>query len=85
MEWKYFLTYIYVHSTECHNFILNLTESHLQSFNITYKNHMINIYLGLDFKIARMLEPIVTLGQDFIYMGLWVKKKKKKKKISEGC
>jgi len=42
---------------------------------------MINIYLGLDFKIARMLEPTVTLGQDIICMGLWVKKKK----ISEGC
>lgn len=31
---------------------------------------MINIYFGLDFKIARMLEPTSTLGQDVIYMGL---------------
>jgi hypothetical protein len=30
---------------------------------------MINIYLGLDFKIPRMLEPTVTLSQDVIYMG----------------
>jgi hypothetical protein len=68
MDWKYFLTYIYVHSTECHNFRLNPTESLLQSFNVTYKNHMINIYLGLDFKIARILEPTVTMGQDIIYL-----------------
>jgi hypothetical protein len=70
MDWKYFLTYIYVQSTERHNFRLNPTESVLQSFNITHKNYTINIYLGLDFKIARMLEPTVTLGQDVIYMGL---------------
>jgi hypothetical protein len=31
---------------------------------------MINIYVGLNFKIARMLEPTVTMGQDVIYMGL---------------
>jgi hypothetical protein len=70
MDWKYFLAYIYVHSTECHNFRLNPTEFPLQSFNITYKNHMINIYWGLDFKSARMLEPTVIWGQDVIYKGL---------------
>jgi len=66
MDWNYFLTYIYVHSTERHNFRLNPTESLLLPFNITYKNHMINIYLDVDFKISRMLEPTVTLGQNAI-------------------